>query len=73
MHHIYAAALLDDLFGIQSRGGCACAGPYAEEVLGINEELAAKFESTLLEDSRLDRTHLRRTKEHSDKEIVRLS
>ena len=63
--------MLDDLFGIQSRGGCACAGPYAEELLGIDEELATHFEQTLMEDSRLDRTHLRRTREHSDKEIVR--
>ena len=71
LHHNYAAALLDDLFGIQSRGGCACAGPYAEDLLGIDEKLAARLENTLIEDSRLDRTHLRRTKEFSDKEIIR--
>lgn len=71
LHHNYVAALLDDVFGIQSRGGCACAGPYAEELLGIDEPLATRFESTLMEDNRLDRTHLRRVREHSDKEIIR--
>ncbi|KAH3884954.1 hypothetical protein DPMN_008940 [Dreissena polymorpha] len=30
VHHNYIATLLSDLFGIQARGGCACAGPYAE-------------------------------------------
>ena len=30
LHHNYVSTLLNDLFGIQSRGGCACAGPYAK-------------------------------------------
>ena len=30
IHHNFISALLNDLFGIQARGGCACAGPYAE-------------------------------------------
>ena len=29
LHHNYVAALLNDLFGIQARSGCMCAGPYA--------------------------------------------
>ena len=29
LHHNYVSTLLNDLFGIQARGGCACAGPYA--------------------------------------------
>ena len=29
LHHNFVSTLLNDLFGIQSRGGCACAGPYA--------------------------------------------
>lgn len=31
-------ALLSDLFGIQARGGCSCAGPYAHELLNISEK-----------------------------------
>lgn len=27
LHHNFVVALLNDLFGIQSRGGCSCAGP----------------------------------------------
>lgn len=30
LHHNYVSVLLNDLFGIQSRSGCACAGPYAQ-------------------------------------------
>ena len=30
LHYNFVAALLNDLFGVQSRGGCACAGPYAQ-------------------------------------------
>jgi hypothetical protein len=31
-------ALLNDLFGIQARGGCSCAGPYGHRLLGIDPE-----------------------------------
>ena len=30
LHPNYICALLNDLFGIQVRGGCSCAGPYAQ-------------------------------------------
>ena len=30
LHHNFVSALLNDLFGIQARGGCSCAGPYAQ-------------------------------------------
>ncbi|KAL5006439.1 hypothetical protein ScPMuIL_015245 [Solemya velum] len=43
LHHNFIATLLNDLYGIQARGGCACAGPYAEDLLGISEPLAQKF------------------------------
>jgi hypothetical protein len=47
LHHNYVTKLLNDLFGIQSRSGCACAGPYAEYLLGINEDLAEKYLTSL--------------------------
>lgn len=71
LHHNYVCALLNDVFGIQARGGCACAGPYAQNLLGIDEKLAKKIEDLLLEDSRLDRVHLRRYHEYSEREILR--
>ena len=30
VHHNFISALLSDLLGIPARGGCTCAGPYAE-------------------------------------------
>jgi len=38
LHHNFVVALLNDLFGIQSRGGCSCAGPYGHRLLGIDIE-----------------------------------
>ncbi|CAL4211056.1 unnamed protein product, partial [Meganyctiphanes norvegica] len=72
LHHNFVAALLNDLFGIQARGGCACAGPYAQDLMGLDENLAQKYETLLIEDTRLDRIHLRRRmQEHSDVEVLR--
>jgi selenocysteine lyase/cysteine desulfurase len=36
LHHNFVVALLNDLFGIQARGGCSCAGPYGHQLLGID-------------------------------------
>jgi selenocysteine lyase/cysteine desulfurase len=40
LHHNFVVALLSDLFGIQSRGGCSCAGPYGHRLLGIDLDRA---------------------------------
>jgi hypothetical protein len=34
LHHELVVAMLNDLFGIQARGGCSCAGPYGHRLLG---------------------------------------
>ncbi len=44
LHHNYVVALLNDVFGIQSRGGCSCAGPYGHRLLGIDLETSHEFE-----------------------------
>src|SRR4051794_13377320 len=44
LHHNFVVALLHDLFGIQSRGGCSCAGPYGHRLLGIDLERSHEFE-----------------------------
>jgi selenocysteine lyase/cysteine desulfurase len=44
LHHNYVVALLNDLFGIQARGGCSCAGPYGHRLLGIDLERSHAFE-----------------------------
>lgn len=48
-HHSFISALLNDLFGIGCRGGCACAGPYSQVVMGINYETAKQIETVLSE------------------------
>ncbi len=44
LHHNFVVALLNDLFGIQTRGGCSCAGPYGHRLLGIDLEQSHRFE-----------------------------
>lgn len=44
LHHNFVVSLLNDLFGIQSRGGCSCAGPYGHRLLGIDLERSHEFE-----------------------------
>jgi selenocysteine lyase/cysteine desulfurase len=36
LHHNFVVAVLNDLFGIQARGGCSCAGPYGHRLLAID-------------------------------------
>ena len=44
LHHNFVVALLNDLFGIQARGGCSCAGPYGHRLLGIDLTRSREFE-----------------------------
>ncbi len=48
LHHNFVVSLLNDLFGIQSRGGCSCAGPYGHRLLGIDIERSHRFEREIL-------------------------
>jgi selenocysteine lyase/cysteine desulfurase len=43
LHHNYVVALLNDLYGIQVRGGCSCAGPYGHRLLGIGPDRSRRF------------------------------
>jgi selenocysteine lyase/cysteine desulfurase len=43
LHHNYVVALLNDLFGIQARGGCSCAGPYGHRLLAIGAARSHAF------------------------------
>ena len=47
LHHNFVVALLNDLFGIQSRGGCSCAGPYGHRLLGIDITKSHEFEQEI--------------------------
>jgi selenocysteine lyase/cysteine desulfurase len=43
LHPRFITTLLNDLFGIQSRAGCSCAGPYGHQLLGIDEQRATEY------------------------------
>ncbi len=44
LHHNFVVAVLNDVFGIQSRGGCSCAGPYGHRLLAIEPDESARFQ-----------------------------
>ena len=43
LHHKFVTALLNDLFGIQSRAGCSCAGPYGHRLLDIDDDTSERY------------------------------
>ncbi len=51
LHHNFVAALLNDLFGIQARAGCSCAGPYGHRLLGIDLLRSRAFEREIVRGS----------------------
>jgi selenocysteine lyase/cysteine desulfurase len=48
LHHNFVVTLLNDLFGIQCRGGCSCAGPYGHRLLGIDLARSRRFEQEII-------------------------
>ncbi len=49
LHPKFATALLNDLFGIQSRAGCSCAGPYGHRLLGIDLDTSERYRAFVRE------------------------
>jgi hypothetical protein len=43
LHPKFVTVLLNDLFGIQSRAGCSCAGPYGHRLLGIDQATSEQY------------------------------
>ena len=48
LHYGFVVALLNDLFGIQARGGCSCAGPYAHVLLGLDRAYSKQLEAAIV-------------------------
>lgn len=48
LHYGFVVALLNDLFGIQVRGGCSCAGPYGHALLELSPAQSAALEQRVL-------------------------
>ncbi|MCL4104522.1 UNVERIFIED_CONTAM: hypothetical protein GTU68_047484 [Idotea baltica] len=44
LHYGFVVSLLNDLFGIQVRGGCSCAGPYGHSLLAMDMEYSRAIE-----------------------------
>ena len=47
VHHQFVTRLLSDLHGVQVRGGCACAGPYVHDLLGIGPEASRQIRAAI--------------------------
>jgi selenocysteine lyase/cysteine desulfurase len=43
LHPKFVTTLLNDLFGIQSRAGCSCAGPYGHRLLDIDHDTSEQY------------------------------
>ncbi|MBN9672535.1 aminotransferase class V-fold PLP-dependent enzyme [Labrenzia aggregata] len=47
VHHQLFTRMLSDIYGIQARGGCACAGSYAHALLDIDPQASAGLKQAL--------------------------
>ena len=47
LHYGFVVSLLNDLFGIQARGGCSCAGPYGHSLLGMDMGYSRALQSQI--------------------------
>lgn len=55
IHQQLFTRLLSDCHGVQARGGCACAGPYAHRLLGIDETRSNVLRSAILSGEELQK------------------
>ncbi|SIO06653.1 aminotransferase class V-fold PLP-dependent enzyme [Vannielia litorea] len=55
IHHQLFTRMLSDCHGIQARGGCACAGPYAHRLLGIDAEGSEVLRRRIMAGEELDK------------------
>ena len=55
VHHQLVTRILSDCFGIQARGGCACAGPYVHRLLGIDEQQSRAIHQAIRLGAELDK------------------
>ncbi len=55
LHPQLATRLLSDGFGVQARGGCACAGPYGHRLLGIDAATSRRLRDAILAGDEVDK------------------
>jgi selenocysteine lyase/cysteine desulfurase len=49
LHPRFVVRLLNDLFGIQARAGCSCAGPYGHKLLHIDRQTSERYRKLIRE------------------------
>ncbi len=54
-HFNLVVKLLNDRFGIQTRGGCSCAGTYGHFLLNVNQNTSNKIKDQILEGCNTDK------------------
>ncbi|MDO6760261.1 aminotransferase class V-fold PLP-dependent enzyme [Tamlana sp. 2_MG-2023] len=55
VHYNLIVKLLNDRFGIQTRGGCSCAGTYGHYLLNVDEPTSKSIEKKILEGCLIER------------------
>ena len=55
VHFNLVVKLLNDRFGIQTRGGCSCAGTYGHFLLHVNQQTSKSIEKQILEGCMVER------------------
>ncbi len=74
-HHQLFTRMLSDIHGIQVRGGCACAGPYAHRLLFIDETTSASLQQKLRAGQETERpgwVRLNLSYLHSDAQVEKI-
>ncbi len=55
VHYNLIVKLLNDRFGVQTRGGCSCAGTYGHYLLNVDQATSKNIEQKILEGCLIDR------------------
>lgn len=55
VHQQLFTRMLSDIYGIQARGGCACAGPYAHRLMGIDQTRSDTLRAAILSGQEIDK------------------
>ncbi|MEX0274763.1 MAG: selenocysteine lyase, partial [Flavobacteriaceae bacterium] len=55
VHYNLLVKLLNDRYGVQTRGGCSCAGTYGHYLLNVDRTTSKDIERRILEGCLLDR------------------
>ena len=55
IHNNLVVKLLNDRFGIQTRGGCSCAGTYGHFLLHVDQQTSRSIEEKIIEGCLVER------------------